>query len=349
MRAQSAIEFLTTYGFMFIIIGVVLSVLAFISVSPIIYSSSQCSSFAGPSCSYVHIYSNLSGHYSLLTFALTNGESVPINITNLTVIISSKAAAGTCTPLVVLPGQSTVCMVQFPASPTIGAYITGFYQLYASMCNSGVSSTYINTCNYQKANYSGSFQAPAESSLPIVASLLALQGSPNQQLIPYPGVPYPFGTKPVESTTLSLNLTGKVLKYAFGTPGYQGDTYLSQSVSPFPFAVNSLNNNNVDCGTPGKYNSTYSIFATTLYLPTPMVLNVSIVTDNAMEVFYKPSSYSSWLSVFGGGAWKGQGATQYTNNGVRMGAGIYNLEVLWSNICGPGVQVLKISNFTSTI
>ncbi|MEM3781818.1 MAG: hypothetical protein QXT43_02570 [Candidatus Micrarchaeaceae archaeon] len=345
MRSQSSIEFLTTYGFMFIIIGVVISVLAFITFSPLVYSPSQCNSYAGLYCSAVQLYSNSTGHFSIVTLSLTNSGSVPVNLSNITVTVRGLSATGTCTPSIALPGQGIICLAQFASfSPAFASYVQGFYKVSADICNSGISSVYNGTCAYQSANFSGSFEAPAEPSLAVPVSVLALQGSRSQQLAPYTGLPYLPNTSVVQSTYLLLNLSKKALQYAFGTPSYQGDIYLGQKVVPFPFAVNSLNNNNVDCSTPGRFNSTYSIFATTLFLPSVEVLNVSYAVDDRIIVLYKPSTSSSWSPVPNAG-WQGSS----TGNIVHVGPGLYNLEIMWVNVCAPGVQVVKISNFTSSI
>ncbi|MEM3180966.1 MAG: hypothetical protein QXV13_01290 [Candidatus Micrarchaeaceae archaeon] len=344
MRSQSSIEFLTTYGFMFIIIGVVISVLVFITVSPLVYSPSQCSAYAGPYCSSAQLYSNATGHFSLITLALTNSESVPINVSNVTMTISGLSATGACTPLIALPGQGIVCVAEFSSySPPLASYVQGFYRLSAKTCNSGISGIFNGTCVYQSANFSGAFEASAEPSLTIPVSVLALQGSRNQQRAPFTSLPYlPANCSVVQSTYLPLNLSKKVLEYAFGTPSYQGDIYFGEKVVPFPFAVNSLNNNNVDCSTPGRFNSTYSIFATTLFLPTAEILNFSYQVDDDLALYYKASTTSSWSSI-------SEGIGSGSGIAVRVGPGLYNVEVLWVNICAPGVQVVKISNFTSSV
>ena len=58
MRAQSALEFLSTYGFLFTILAVVIVIVAFIAGSATSAIPGQCSSFAGPSCNFVMAYSN---------------------------------------------------------------------------------------------------------------------------------------------------------------------------------------------------------------------------------------------------------------------------------------------------
>ena len=346
MRAQSSIEFLTTYGFMFIIIGIVISVLAFISVSPITYSASQCNAFSGPSCVTAQLYSNTSQHYSLVTLVLTNSEAVPVNISNISVSIRGISSTGTCTPLYLVPGQSAVCVAKLGFAPSLGTYLQGFYALNGKYCNAGISGLASSNCTYSNISYSGSFEAAAEPKEYVAISMLALQSNKTMQLPPYRTSPVtPSGYPVIQNGYFATNITNGILEYAFGTPGYLGNVYLGEKVVPFPQSVSSLNNAHVDCGSP--YNSTFSAFATTLYMPKPYVLNVSIVTDDAMEVYYKPQTSTTWSSVFSGAAWHGQGATQYTNNDVIVSGGtLYNIEILWSNVCGPGVQVLKISNMT---
>ena len=347
MRAQSSIEFLTTYGFMFIIIGIVISVLAFISVSPITYSASQCNAFAGPSCATAQLYSNTSQHYSLVTLVLTNSEAVPVNISNINVSIRGISSTGTCTPLYLVPGQSAVCVAKLGFAPSLGTYLQGFYALNGKYCNAGISGLASSNCTYSNISYSGSFEAAAEPKEYIAISMLALQSNKTMQLPPYNGIRpvTPSGYQVIQNGYFVTNITNGILEYAFGTPGYKGKAYLGEKVVPFPQSVSSLNNGNVACGFP--YNSAFSAFATTLYMPNPYVLNVSIVTDNAMEVYYKPQTSTTWSNVFSGAAWPSQGLTPYTKNDVTVSAGtLYNIEILWSNDCGSGVQVLNISHMT---
>ncbi len=344
MKAQSSIEFLTTYGFMFIIIGVVISILVFVAVSPIIYTSSQCNGFSGPYCAFVQLYSNASQSFSLLTLVLTNSESVPINITNITATIRGTTEVGTCTPYYMLPGQSTVCVIPFKMAPALGTYEQGFYTLNAKFCNTGLKGVYASNCTFVGTSYSGAFTASAQPSLTIAVTMLALQGNRTSWLAPYPSAgPFLPNFQIIQSGYLATNITSHILEYAFGTPGYQGGIYLGQRVVPFPQSVSSLNNNNVNCVYP--YNSVYSVFATTLYFPTSGTLNMTIVTDDAMQVYYKQATTSTWESAFNAAqSWRLQSASAYTNNDVIVSSGLYNIEILWSNICGGGVQMLKIQN-----
>ena len=65
MKAQSSIEFLTTYSFLFLLLGIAVSIILFLSSAPVVSVPSQCTSFAGPTCNFVQLYSNASAAMSL--------------------------------------------------------------------------------------------------------------------------------------------------------------------------------------------------------------------------------------------------------------------------------------------
>ncbi len=79
MKLQSAMEFLTTYGWAFLIIGVVLLALYSIGAfNPNAYSAQECILNSGFSCLDFFIAPN-----GLLTLNLQQSTSSPINITTL--------------------------------------------------------------------------------------------------------------------------------------------------------------------------------------------------------------------------------------------------------------------------
>ena len=132
----------------------------------------------------------------------------------------------------------------------------------------------------------------------------------------------------------------------FGTyPSYYND-YLGISPSTFPSSLNDLGNGYVPCSSPYQSQG----YSAVSYVNMSGDVNFTIVTDDAMEVFYKPISlattHGDWLSVFGGAAWKGQGATEYTRT-INISSGEYEVAVDWTNICYPGTSVLKMSSFSN--
>src|SRR5271157_2438755 len=98
MRAQSAVEFLSTYGFLFAILGITVSVIAFLATSAASTVPGQCSSYAGLACNFVMLYSNTIAGYSLVTLSITNTQSVPINLTSANVTVQGASSVGACAP-----------------------------------------------------------------------------------------------------------------------------------------------------------------------------------------------------------------------------------------------------------
>ena len=200
------------------------------------------------------------------------------------------------------------------------------------------------------------------------------------------------------------------MNYDYGTPSYQGNTYLGMTCVPFPSTVNGsaqLNNNNPS-QSPGY--TAVGIF----YFQSSVTFQIE--TDDGMEVFFAPvsgsispatgafaegeqvtlsasppsglylsrwvgigpSAYSgtaanptvtlaantteiavfsppyylttagvlsNWVPVFGGSAWRAQGATYYSKT-VTVTPGYYLVVVDWVNQGGPGVSAISISGAT---
>src|SRR5574340_1101284 len=139
MRLQSSLEFLTTYSFLFLIIGVILSFLFFFASAPKSSIPSQCTAFSGPSCNLASYYVNLSQRYSVVSFSFTNPGPVPINVLNITVLVNTaNSFASGCIPNVVYPGGTFTCIAAMARTPSIGSQINGYYSYNALYCNSGI-------------------------------------------------------------------------------------------------------------------------------------------------------------------------------------------------------------------
>ena len=347
MRSQSSIEFLTTYGFLFLILAIVFSVLFFVAKAPTTSIQTSCTAFAGPTCNFADLYSNANSGYSVLTAVLANSQPVPINITGFSVIINSNTFTGNCTPTFLYPGQLATCAADNNVAYTGTGPIDGFYTLPALYCNSGSGSVSQANCTYEKVTYSGSFVARATSADSLIFSVAALQGPASQSLLPFSFIASNPHLPPNYTITQNgdwvANVTGGTAAYAFTTTGAWGTSYLGYKPLPFPGSVSSLRSSEVACGAP--YNSTLSVASTTMYISSADTANVAIETDDAMDVFYKVAQPGTvWQNVFGGAAWHGQGATQYGPNSISLSPGLYNVEVWWSNTCGGGGQTFVFSN-----
>ena len=69
-----------------------------------------------------------------------------------------------------------------------------------------------------------------------------------------------------------------------------------------------------------------------------------IETDDAMEIFYRPTGSSAWSNVFGGTAWHSQGATVYGPKYIKFTPGVYQVAVDWNNGGGGGGESAFTTN-----
>ncbi|MEM3553791.1 MAG: hypothetical protein QW658_02400, partial [Candidatus Bathyarchaeia archaeon] len=114
-------------------------------------------------------------------------------------------------------------------------------------------------------------------------------------------------------------------EYAYGTPSYQGNTYLGFVVQPFPAPFTALNNNNVPCGSqgPGYAMSTYMVFSSSV--------TFNIVTDDAMAVFYQPAVIAPGQSL---------SLSFVIPSGVSIG-GTYSVEFVASTPSSGPIAILQ--------
>ncbi len=349
MRSQSSIEFLSTYTFLFVLIGVVLSVILYITVAPSVSVPSQCAAFSGPTCSFIALYANSSAGYSSATFSIINSQSVPINITNTIVTIKGATGVGACTPSFLYPGQGSSCTTPLSVVLNAGYLVQGFYTLNAQYCNSGVHSISQLNCTYETVSYSGSFASTPLRTRRILFNVVISKGPSFVQLLPFNAistVPNQPSNYPILQNGFwigNVSSTGTI-GYAFATAGPMlGMSYLGYKAVSFPQSVSSLNNAGVSCLPP--FNSLLDIASTTLYISSATNSPVSIETSGAMEVFYKVAQTGTvWQNVFGGAGWSSQPPAQYGPNSILLSKGLYNVEVVWSNPCGSAGQVLTLGS-----
>ncbi len=340
MRAQAAVEFLTTYGFLLLMLAAVLVLLAFYTFFPQAAIPQQCTAYGGPSCSFINLFSNTTGRYSLVTLVLANAQAIPINISSVTVSIRSLNFKGACTPNFVLPGQEATCVAYLNESLPLGTVVQGFYSLPATFCNSGIGSLN-GTCAYENATYTGAFSTSPETDSVVVFSVAAAQSSPTVNSIALPAAPYlPAGFSTAQNGDWVVGQHNGIVGYAFATSTYQGTQFNGFDAAQFPSIVSSLNNGNVACS--GSRNSTMSLAYTTFYLPGGASLPTSISTAGYMEVYYKSSTATVWAPLYNGAAWRQSTPAQFTNT-IIANPGYENVAVVWVNTCRQDVQALNMS------
>ncbi|MDE1762487.1 MAG: hypothetical protein KGH59_04485 [Candidatus Micrarchaeota archaeon] len=351
MRLQSSVEFLTTYSFLFLLIGIVMSLLLFSAASPRAILPSQCVEQSGPHCNTALDYSNRSLGISEVTFSFVNSESVTINVTGISTTIgatNSISGGSGCTPTVVYPGGTFTCLAVFNVAPAPASLQSGYYSINALYCNSALSTFPANNCaSGINVRYGGTFSVTAQPQKNLVFSVMVLQGPASQYAPAYMMSPnaLPSGWNRIGNGEWTSQSKG----FAFGTPTFQGVTQLGLKINPFLGSVSSLNGNGVACAS--SYNSVLSVASTMVYIPPskPSSPFITAYRDNGIEVYYKTSS-NLWANVLQGSAWSSLGANglagSYGPKSISLTSGINYLGVAWYNSCGDGAQVVSISGLT---
>ena len=343
MRLQSAIEFLSTYGFVFIILAALLALILFIATAGRSTIQPQCAGFTGFSCGFANIYSNFTNRYILATVSLTNSQSVPVNIISGSITEGTTTANAFCTPNFVYPGGETTCVAKFNGIDAIGQLLRGYYSVNAMYCNTGIFEISQGNCTSPSV-YSGSFLAQVTDQEHEVFSVIAGVSANTVSLTPYGSISVPFVPQNytiIQNGDWIASGTGGSMVYSFGTPGYAGRYFVGVNTVIFPSSMGQLNTI-PSSGLP--YNSLFSMAFTTLYVNKTQS-SEKIGVDDAMAVYYKPVTSGTWISMFGNTAWSGVANTNgntYTES-VVLPPGMYNLAVVWSNVNFNGLQALNIS------
>jgi hypothetical protein len=359
MRAQSAIEFLTTYSFLFLIMAVAVSVILFLASAPAASIPSQCSGYAGLNCNFVQVYANQSASYTLVTLLLSNSQGVPVNVSGISATVRGATSTGTCTPSFMYPGQGTVCAASFPGALPPTYQVQGTYSVNAMFCNSGIANVSSGDCNYELVSYGGAFtttpvisrlalfsvvasQSPSSSNIVPLAAISSFPVEPNNYTILQDGQ----WVTPIYSNTVTPSNGG--LSYAYASNAQMlSNAYFGIKPQPYPASLSSLTTNGVACTGP-PYNSVLSIASTTLYISSPRTLPANIEAGGAMALFYRYAQPGqSWVSALPSTAWKPgavQTGTTYNFFLPLTNNGLYNVEVWWSDTCGSGGQVFQVNS-----
>lgn len=157
-RAQNAIEFLTTYGFVILIISIMLSLLLIFSVIPKSTLPLQCSFYSGFNCVDAAYYNTSAG--SQFVIVGTDMQPGIINISAFSAYIDyAQSQSGYCLPTIIASGQSFYCVANFSITPTTGNLYGGTFKLTAMYCANSPSSLSARNCtNTMAITYGGAMQ-----------------------------------------------------------------------------------------------------------------------------------------------------------------------------------------------
>ncbi len=338
MKAQSAVEFLTTYSFVLVILAAAILVVFFLVSTTRTEIGAQCSSFGSVTCNLMGYYSNKAQRFSLATFLIANKANGPVNVTNLTVTLREVNYTGVCVPGLLYPGRQASCMANLTTSAAQGLPVQGFYNIRGKFCNSPISNPILN-CS-EKVSFSGSFYAYSQPFTTPIYAVLAAVGNSTSQIAAYNGMPQlPPGYTIVNNGDWAPKSGSSGIAYAYGTSGWSGN-YFGIAATQFPSSLSYLNNNAIACS-PG-YNSTLSLASTNIYLSSQAAVTFGAYADNAIAAWYLPKGSTTWNSIYNNAYWPAN-SVSLASNTVTLGKGLYSIEVEWSNTCGAGLQAFQIS------
>ncbi len=331
MRGQSSIEFLTTYSFMFLVLGIMLSLIIVASISQQNVESSSCTPFGGLNCNFVYLYSNNQNSYSVLSLSIVNSQSVPVNITNVSATISGTSYFGACNPSIPIPGQVSYCKIYMPLYVVNYNMLKGNYGINATFCGYNLYYQPSSSCTGATVHYSGSFIAQSlQNNFVILGASAGIVVPKTSQTPAFQSVP---GNYLTGNNLLVREIgywVGGVSGYSFGTANYVGNTYIGEKTVLFPNSTNILNNNNVHCS--ANYNTTMSLAYTLFYARSAGTATVNSMAYSWMYTYYKSANSITWSDLG-------------TSNTFSTSANTYyDVAIAWYNDCGAGLQAFNITN-----
>ncbi len=135
-RGQSAIDYLTTYGWAVLIITLIVSIFYFYISAPTQAVSNTCNFVSGVYCSDIVLGTNLTTHATVLALFLINSQQEPISnpMISAQVNLLNSQKFG-CAPDYVLPGGSILCIANLPINTTTGSLVSGRMYLSGTYCS----------------------------------------------------------------------------------------------------------------------------------------------------------------------------------------------------------------------
>lgn len=143
VRAQSALEFISTYAWGLLILTIVVAVLLAFITLPSTSVPNQCSFTSTVTC-VDFVLGSSAGKVTTMTINITNSQQYPILNPDLIVEVNGKnSSSAICTPADVNPGEALSCSLTLPVNTSLGTLLAG--DLYLSIDNCALSSNYIGS------------------------------------------------------------------------------------------------------------------------------------------------------------------------------------------------------------
>jgi hypothetical protein len=252
-KSQTAIEFLSTYTWAFILIAIVIAIVVALSLtrSPTTYSLTHC--FIQPElpCEGFIIMSNGTGSRAVLAFLNNLGSNItlPSNAFVVQEPLSSTVFHGQCLPAKGPEGSLIICNATMDGyAPSVGTQLSPTFSVSYRLCSNGCSSTILNS-----SGSSTLFVSPSEN----LTDRITLLTSTGTGFVVLGGTAYPSNTVVAIIKGLSYPL------YASPPNGYAFSTWTSSAGIAFEYPSQSTNITDQNIGTTGHIEANFNKVITT--------------------------------------------------------------------------------------
>ncbi len=147
-RSQSALEFLSTYAFVFLMLAIVISLLFVFASLPRSLLPSQCTFYSGFTCMQaIYTINTTAGHGAELFVVAEDTQPGTVNVSSFSAYLNFHTSnAGSCEPSVATAGQKIYCIANFTATPTLASTYDGTFRMNADYCASGLNTISNESC-----------------------------------------------------------------------------------------------------------------------------------------------------------------------------------------------------------
>ena len=299
IKAQAAIEFLTTYGWAIMILMIVLAFAFYLLSSQATIVSTICTINSGFKCTEFLIESNTISSTAL--FFLNNIQQYPVKGTTVTANISSVGTiTAKCSPNFVLPGGDMICTSLLSQTFSNTLSIGGKISVNSTVCTD-ISNPI--SCNKKyPINYTGTLYTRVVGYAPQQCSISVSSNTENPGInIPYPiyatvkinNNPIPGATVNFSSTSSSLKISPSFINTE--TNGTATTYVTSTSTGSNTITATFYNTCSSSLSlsfstTPGSSGS-----STVYYAPITLSNQQSSGTSSGFQqmIYFNPSTYSS--------------------------------------------------------
>ncbi|MEM0202310.1 MAG: hypothetical protein QXR73_03980, partial [Candidatus Micrarchaeaceae archaeon] len=183
MKAQSAVEYLITYGWAILLVAVAVSLLYLYVAVPKAIVPSTCNFVTGVVCQDMILGTNTTTHATEIGLFLINPQQYPIYNPKIYATINGKnTSAIACKPSFILAGGSVICVL--PAanvSSSFNQFFSGNLYLNVSYCGLAPKPASLSSCaTVPKETYKGTYSAHAQPLVyPGYTLALSVQNSTN--------------------------------------------------------------------------------------------------------------------------------------------------------------------------